>query len=427
LALQALVAGGNPYTGTVVINALAYLRSVQETNVDGGFAHSPELSWALESNTNSTAFATQGLLAATQDPLAENWQIAGTSPISFLLNQQLPDGAFVYVDPPADVFATQQAVPALVGQTFPLPSRSVATRKALSWIATQQQEDGSFAGFNPGATADAVLAITAAGADAASYVSGANNTPLDYLATQASSYSAQGASQAGKLTTTALAAGGDPRDFGATDLIARLQDYYDGVTGTFGTGSTWDQAWGIIGFAASGLTVPDAALQTMRDIRVDGGGWGFQANANTADVDSTGLALQALAAGGVSRDDPAVEQALAFLRSVQNTDGGFPGYSGATDAVSTGLAIQGLVAHGENPRSFNWTTHVSDGTVSALVSQTPKKALLALQSPTGGFAGYSGANDPTATYQGLSGVMGKPWPLRVPRRIFLPLAMEAGS
>ena len=44
---------------------------------------------------------------------------------------------------------------------------------------------------------------------------------------------------------------------------------------------------------------------------------------------------------------------------------------------------------------------------SRLVHATALDALLALQSPDGGFAGFSGANDPFSTYQALPGILAK--------------------
>lgn len=425
LVLQALAAAGEPPAAPAVGTALAYLHSVQQTNSDGGFASSPDQPWGVRSNTNSTAFAIQGLLAVGEDPLSAGWAITATHPISYLLSQQLPNGAFAYQDASApNMFATQQAVPALVGKPFPYLSVAVGQRSALDWIADQQQADGSFAGFNPGATIDATLAIAAGGGKPQSFISGAGNTPLDYLAGQADAYSARGASAAGKLITGVAAAGGNPRSFGGVDLVARLVGTYSAGTGQFGGGSTWDQSWAMIGLAAAGEPIPPAAVDYLAGIQATGGGWGFAANSDTADVDSTAMALQALAAAGAARSDAAVNAGFAFLRSAQQDDGGFPGFLGVTDAGSTGLALQALAAFGENPRGWNWRTNVDDGSASALTVHAPLQALLALQSTEGGFPGFSGANDPFATYQALPGLSSKAFPLRQPRILHFPLAFK---
>ena len=113
---------------------------------------------------------------------------------------------------------------------------------------------------------------------------------------------------------------------------------------------------------------------------------------------------------------------MAYLHQAQNPDGGFPGYGGTTDAGSTGLALQGLAAFRENPRSLGWTRTITDGSASRLTLHTPIDALLALQSPQGGFAGYSGPNDPFATYQAMPGVALQPYVSRSPRMLYLPAA-----
>ncbi|MFZ2488574.1 MAG: prenyltransferase/squalene oxidase repeat-containing protein [Anaerolineae bacterium] len=424
LAVQALLAAGAPLNSPAVVNALAYLHSVQQTNDNGGFASSPEQAWGVQSNTNSTAFAIQGLLAASQDPISVTWTISNATPVDFLLGQQLPSGAMVYIAPPApDLFATQQAVPALVGKPYPLLSRAVALRRGLAWIAAQQQPDGSFAGFNPGATIDAVLAIAAAGADPNTFSAG-NNTPLTYLTAQAGSYAAQGASAAGKLTVGVVAGRGNPRAFGGEDLVAKLQSLYQAGSGQYGLGSVWDQAFAMLGLAAAGQPIPANAVTYLVNAAATGGGWAFDVAAAAADVDSTGLALQALAAAGVTQDHAAVRAGLAFLHTAQNNDGGFPGYGGATDPASTGLALQGLAAYAQNPRGLAWTTQIADGSASRLTLHTPVDALLALQSPAGGFPGYSGPNDPFSTYQALAGLTGQPLPLHPPQQRFFPIILK---
>ncbi|MBC8076684.1 MAG: hypothetical protein H7Y32_11470, partial [Chloroflexales bacterium] len=139
------------------------------------------------------------------------------------------------------------------------------------------------------------------------------------------------------------------------------------------------------------------------------------------DADSSGLALQALAAVGVPSTNATVQGALAFLRRVQNGDGGFPGFDGATSASSTGLALGGLAAYNERPRSLAWTTVITDGSASRLTLHDPVDALLALQSPQGGFFGFSGPDDAGATYQALPGLAARTLLTRTRAVAFLPL------
>ncbi len=410
LAVQALLSAGQATTATAVADGLAYLAAAQ--NPDGGFPYSPTSESDTSSNANSTAFAVQAILAAGQDPAAASWTISNTTPISYLLGQQTPDGGFAFTEPPANDFATRQVIPALLGQTLALRSPLVARQEALAWVVAQQQADGSFAGFNPGATVDAMVALAAAGRKLSVTTSADGQTPLDYLATQAADYASQGPSAAGKLAYGVALAGADPADFAELDLVAGIQATYVPTTGLFGpAGSTWDQAWAMLGLAAAGETVPVSATLALEALQLDSGGWGFDTTAEAADVDSTGLALQALAAAGRDASSPAVQQGLAYLAAVQNADGGFPGFDGATSASSTGLALQALAAFDQRPQSLHWTGLRGGG----LLRPNPVEALLALQSPDGGFAGFSGANDAFATYQALPGLLGQAYPTLAPR------------
>jgi hypothetical protein len=121
LAMQALIAAGEPTTAPAVISSLNFLDAAQ--NDDGGFPYaSPDTS-----DVNSTAYVVQALLAAGQDPLSGAWVISGSNPISYLLAMQLPDGSFEWQPGGgANESATRQAVPALLGQPFPLEVATLA-------------------------------------------------------------------------------------------------------------------------------------------------------------------------------------------------------------------------------------------------------------------------------------------------------------
>jgi len=119
LAIQALVAGGECLTSSNIVRGVDYLKSAQ--NNDGGFPYDPQSAWGTDSDTNSTAWAMQALLAANQDLTDSKWIINGSNPISYLLSVQLPDGSFEWQkDTGANILATQQAVAPLLGQPFPL-------------------------------------------------------------------------------------------------------------------------------------------------------------------------------------------------------------------------------------------------------------------------------------------------------------------
>jgi uncharacterized repeat protein (TIGR01451 family) len=405
LVIQALVAGGQPVTSTPIISALAFLKSHQAS--DGGFISDP--TYGPQSNTNSTAFAIQGIIAAGGDPLSPAWTISGSNPISFMLSLQGPDGSLYYtaVVSESRQLATQQGIPGLAGRPFPYASRAVAQRKAIAWIRAQQQADGGFGGSGAGNTLDAVFAILSTRTQPQTFVSAAGKTPLNYLYTQVPTYPASSAAAAGKFLAGVVAAGGNPRAFGGYDLVISTTAFYSATSGQFG-GNVWDQSWAMLGLAAARHTIPVTATQRLAQIHSADGGWGYgNFGAFGSDPDSTGLALMALAAGGAPISSTEVLSGLAYLHDTQNSDGGF-GYAGATNANSTGLALQGLAAYGQTLSSLNWTA--SQPGPSCLTWHTPMEALLKQQSAAGGFAGYSGANDPSATYQALPGIAYKPFP-----------------
>ncbi len=129
LAMQALIAAGIPADNQAIVNAIAYLRDSQIAS--GGWAAFGAFS------TNSTAYAIQGLLAAGVDLTTTPWLKNGRSPLGVLGSYQKPDGPFVvnwnydgvteFFNPTADnLFATQQAVPALLGAFYPYNQTPVA-------------------------------------------------------------------------------------------------------------------------------------------------------------------------------------------------------------------------------------------------------------------------------------------------------------
>ena len=437
LMLQALIAASVPPTDTVILNALAYLDTAQ--NDDGGFPNTPALDNSDTSNADSTAFAVQGILAGGADPLAARWRPVATNPISYLLGLQQPDGAFTFGGQPSQL-ATQQVIPALAGRPFPYLSRAVAGRNALKFIQSQQHADGSFEGFDEGTTLDAILAINAAGGDPQSFVSSAGKRPLDYLRPRAAAYAAKNPASAGKLMVGLVAAGADPRSFAGLNLVISTTLSYNASTGAFGS-NTFDQAWAILGLAAVGQSIPLSATEHLQAMHATGGGWGFLGYAPTGDADSTGLALQALAAGGVrpasttttvssaaicttgaGSSNPAVLDALGFLHTQENADGGFhPDFDSATSASSTGLALQGLAAYHDTPRGLSWTHVITDGSASALTLRNPVDTLLGLQTLDGGFPGFSGPNDPFSTYQALPGLLGRAFPASIRALRYLPV------
>ncbi len=119
LALQALIAAGVPNSDPAVVATLTHLRDTQDAG--GGWASFGNV------NSNSTAYATQGLLAAGVDLGSDTWRKNGRTPQTTLHAYQKPDGPFVnywgsneFFNPQADnISSTAQAVPAMRGAFYP--------------------------------------------------------------------------------------------------------------------------------------------------------------------------------------------------------------------------------------------------------------------------------------------------------------------
>ena len=295
------------------------------------------------------------------------------------------------------------------------PASSATT--ALNWLRARQQADGGFASdtYRVGLTLDVILAAATAGEDVGAWHTTGGHTVLDFLAAEAPAYLDQGgAREAGKLLAGVVAAGGQPDAFAGRNLVQAVRATYQG--GQFGQ-SNWDQAWAMLGLAAAGETVPPQAVQTLLNAAAPEGGWAFAPELREADVDTTGLVLQALAAAGAPLDHPSIQNAKLFLARQQNDDGGFSARravqtasrvasaASPSNAPSTALAVMGLRAMGENPLGPAWQKG----------GRTPLDALVALQGPDGGLRGAGGPNDLQATAQALPALLGKVYPPRGPR------------
>ncbi len=253
------------------------------------------------------------------------------------------------------------AVPAFAAADLPA---------AVAWLRGQVQADGGVSdgfseGSSVGATVDVVLAAASVGEDVSTW---ATPSPLDFLATQAST--ASGVGTLAKLTLAAVATGQAPTSFGGVDLVAAINAAYDGNTGRF-QGLVTDHAFAMLALKNAGTPIPEGAAQALIDLQADDGGWSFD-GASQSDTNTTALAIQALVAANAG--DDAVAKALDFLKSQQNDDGGFPyqkpsDFGTDTDANSTAWVIQALMAAGEDLADWN----------------NPQEALAALQTESGAF------------------------------------------
>jgi hypothetical protein len=119
LALQALAAAGVPLTNSVIVSGQAYLLSAQSD--EGGFSYDPNASWGNVADSNSTAYVLQALAALGVS--------APDGAVEFLLGLQGDDGALGWqtAQPAANMGATQQAIPALLVQPYPIQRGALPT------------------------------------------------------------------------------------------------------------------------------------------------------------------------------------------------------------------------------------------------------------------------------------------------------------
>jgi len=215
---------------------------------------------------------------------------------------------------------------------------------AAGWIAAQVD-----AGIAPGNLADSIFAFASVGAggDAAA-------SALAKLETGVDGYILDGSDLVpGYLAKTLLAvevAGGDPTSFGGHDLETELRGLMVTTAGPdlgrFGAALPSDQALAIIALARTSAGAPSDAVAWLVGVQCADGDFNWDATcpgAGSEDPDTTGLALQALLAGGATS---AAASSTQLLLSIQGSDGAFSSF-GTPNTNSSGVAGQALRAAGK--------------------------------------------------------------------------------
>lgn len=296
------------------------------------------------------------------------------------------------------------ALLAAFGQpVFAASDPDTAAKAALGWLTSRQQADGSFPGFDAGASADAIFAITAAGGDPNS-VRRNNTSAVDFLETQASSFGAKSTAGAGKLALAAIAAGQDTANFGSQNLIEQINASYSTATKLYGTNPT-DHSYAVLALMGAGQPIASGAAQGFTTSQFADGGWSFDGTtASGSDTNTTSLAIQALAAAKIG--GATLDKAIAYLKTQQNADGGFPyskasQYGSDSDANSTAAVIQAMTAIGIDARTLKQGAN------------DPLGALVAFQNTSGGLRYQLALPDDNdlATAQAIPALLLKPLPI----------------
>lgn len=263
------------------------------------------------------------------------------------------------------------------------PTTNEAIR-ALQWIHTQQQSDGSIGG-DPSNTEYTIWGLAAHHFSISAFAK-AGKSPVDYLAGNIAAEEKTAGSTA-QLVLAVIAAGQNPRAFGGHDLVADLNATFGAKTpGEYGDNDLFGDGLAIVALRGANQNVPDAAISFVTTHECTDGGWHFDNTFpcgttpdNASDTNTTAVELMALAATG--RADENVARALAYLKTQQRPSGGFEFQTSTppfdvSDPDTDGLVIQGLLAVNQDPTSTQW----SIGTKNAVTD------LLSFQACDGSFS-----------------------------------------
>jgi hypothetical protein len=248
------------------------------------------------------------------------------------------------------------------------PASAVAAdpvaRGAAWWTDGQFAADGSVLGRtgdpDVGTTIAAALGMLATG-----HIPTRLDASLDYVEANMAGY-VEGdlgdrPGQLANVIILTLATDGDPRDFGGSDLVARLiateQPPLLPDAGRFGAqldlfGQSYSHATAVLALALTpGIDPSSGSVAYLLDLQCAGGGFssGYSTivertlDSCTGDTNTSGLAAAALSSLAGEDARAGADAARAFLAAARNADGGW-GFSptGATDGNSTGLAALGL-------------------------------------------------------------------------------------
>jgi hypothetical protein len=319
------------------------------------------------------------------------------------------------------------------------PTPAIRAQRGAQWLANRIKANHgfvkTFGAVDVTSTAYAVMGMRATGVDKP-----ASNLAINYLKTKiGTQIQLGGKDSAGALAEYIMAAvsnATDPRHFGGTapqnNLVNRLlatQRTTGANAGLFGSQDpTYDGAFreGLALAALKSVNVPrldahvTAAITWLSKQQCANGLWtSYRANTTVAcpaanastfsgpDTNSTGMAVQGLAAYG---SKPRASVTQQSLKAIQSSDGGFPFIAApkqASDPDSTALVIQAVIAVSGSPMQSMWNqgTHTP---FTALASYQ----LGCAQSGYGAFF-YPGSTTPNvfATVQAVPAMASKPFPI----------------
>ncbi len=260
-------------------------------------------------------------------------------------------------------------------------SRKRSAARAVAWLRTQQQSDGSFGSLT--LTAEMVEAISDTGEDVRSREWTPDGVSLyQALEDQTGKYMEGGKRDAGviaRILLGVIAAGGNPRRFAGYDLVKALKLTYNSDSALYHETNMFRNSLAMLALARAGESVPERAVSRTFVEKRSRGCWGWQIGGKACDTDTTAVTMLALAANGVKRDR--MEDVLQFLWRKEHRDAGWGSWDDQTvsNVDSTALVLLALKAFGENPRGERWSRR------TFIRRTNPLKRLLEFQHKDGSF------------------------------------------
>jgi len=350
LAVMALMASDHDNANqTEIQNAIDFLKNNQQNN--GGW----QTQWDSTTNANTTGMILQAISAIGENPLDESWLREGSDPLQALLTLLKENG--MIGGEYGNAYSTAEALLGLSGQPLYALGYFKRASHAFDYIIEYQGADGGWGAV--GQTIDVILALRAAGWDPDSITKN-KISPSDYIANNLDSYLENGPDALGKLILGLVASGENPKMFAGKNLVTMLLETYDPNVNAFGDAeNTWHQAMAILGLAAADEEIPEGAIDTLKSLQMENGGWEYAAGTGIW-PDNTAIAIQALLAANVSRDDPSIQMGLAYINEMQSQDGGWG------DSSTTAFVLMALNALGES--SSDWNTEKNFSPLPNLLS-----------------------------------------------------------
>jgi hypothetical protein len=297
---------------------------------------------------------------------------------------------------------------------LPAAAQAGSLARSLDYLSAHQDRvGGGFAvggGTDPGYTAWAALAVSAAGEDTARWRRGRRSleTALRRPLTRASLGDIE------QATVAIAAAGMDPRVVGGRNLVREVLRA-QGTDGTIGPDFS-TTAWGILALSAGGLGRGSQAItsgaKALERVQRPDGGWSLTDEDPRSGPNTTAVAIQALVAAGRDPTTSApLRRARLFLLSAQNPDGGFPPVvGGPSTALTTAWVALAIRSFGDRSSLPPWDR-----------AGGPLALLGSLQLPDGGVRNAAESKEASvwATSQAALAFSGKylPYARRIPRPV----------